>query len=842
MIDKSIYQAPVGIDALADGGDELEVEIVDDPADSDLHMPPGGENQTPEFAANLCETLDEADLTAMISELAASIDNDKMSRKDWERTYKDGLKLLGLKTEERTEPWSGACGVVHPMLAEAVVRFQAECVTETFPAAGPVRTHILGKETPEKKEAAQRVEQDMNWELTENMPEFRGEHERMLFELPGAGCTFKKVYYDPSLGRQTSVFVPAEDVILPYGTTNLTTCYRLTHVMRKTEDEIVKLQESGFYASVPIGSPTKTVDDIKQAKDRETGFNDLNDERFILHEVLVDCVIKGDPLRDEGSQAAYPYVITYIKDTETVLSIRRNWREEDKLRRKRQHFVQYDYIPGFGAYGLGLFHLIGGYAGGATSLIRQLIDAGTLSNLPGGLKSRGLRIKGDDTPIAPGEFRDVDIGSGNIRDNIMPLPYKEPSVVLAGLLDKIVEEGRRFAATADMQISDMSAQAPVGTTLALIERQLKVMSAVQARVHNSLKQELKLLRDIIRDYTPDEYTYDPESGTRNAKKADYDTTDVLPVSDPSAATMAQRVVQHQAAIQMAQMAPEIYDLPHLHREMLETLGFKNANKIVPVEEDLKACDPVTENMDILRSKPIKAFMHQDHAAHLAVHNAMLQDPSVMQALGQNPKAQMMLAGLQAHIAEHMAYDYRKKIEAALGIVLPPEGEELPPQVETALSQMMAQAAMVVQQQGQMQAAAQAAQQAAQDPMVQLQQAELAVKQQKNAIDDKKVVIDAAYKQDLLDLQEREMQAKYELEGVKAGHQIAQSKQQNRASELQSGVKSGVEIAKIKQQGEQHDRQMTEQRIAGDKQAADKRDSEERAAAQKPAAPAKKAKK
>jgi hypothetical protein len=698
-------------------------------------------------------------MQSLASDLSSAVDQDKASRKEWEKAYTEGLKLLGLQYEERTEPWNGASGVFHPMITEAVVRFQSETITEMFPAAGPVRTKIIGKETMEKKEAAKRVEEDLNYELTEVMREFRPEQERMLWSLPATGSAFKKVYYDPNLGRQVSMFVPAEDIILPYGTTDMDTCYRLTHVMRKTENDIKKLQQAGFYIDCELGEPSIEQTDIQKAKDKETGFSDIDDDRYTLLEIHADLDLEGFEDTDgDGEQTgiALPYVITMIKGTNEILAIRRNWREDDDLRLKRQHFVHYQYIPGFGAYGFGLFHLIGGFAKSATSIMRQLVDAGTLSNLPGGLKSRGLRIKGDDTPIAPGEWRDVDVGSGNMRDSILPLPYKEPSAVLAALLDKIVEEGRRFAASADMKVSDMSAQAPVGTTLAILERQLKVMTAVQARLHYAFKQELRLLAAIIRDYTDPDYDFEPEEGKRTAKESDYSACDIIPVSDPNAATMSQRVVQYQAVIQMAQMAPEIYDLPQLHRNMLEVLGIKNADKLIPLEEDMRPKDPVSENQDVLNCAPMKAFMHQDHEAHIKVHMAMVQDPLVQQLVGQNPKAPQMQAALMAHISEHVGYAYRQKIEQQLGMPLPPEDEKMPPQVELALSGMMAQAANQVLQQSQAAAAQQQAQQQQQDPVVQMQQQELQIKNREVSIKEKKLQVDAAAQADKLKLEEKKL--------------------------------------------------------------------------------------
>jgi hypothetical protein len=736
-IDKALYQNPVGIEDAALNEEAIEIEIIDPEqvnihaGDLDISIIPGEDED--EFDMNLAEDMDEGELQTLAGDLDGDIENDKNSRKDWEKAYVEGIKLLGLQYEERTEPWNGACGVFHPMITEAVVRFQSEAIMEAFPAQGPVRTKILGKQTPEKQSASIRVENDLNYELTEVMREFRPEHERMLWSLPATGSAFKKVYFDPSLDRQVSMFIPAEDIILPYGATDLDTCYRVTHVMRKTKNEIVKLQQAGFYRDIELPDTDKTQTNIQKAKDKETGFSDMNDDRYTLYECHADLNLPGYEDKDDDDEEtgiALPYVVTLIKGTNEILAIRRNWKENDILRLKRQHFVHYQYIPGFGAYGFGLFHLIGGYAKSATSIIRQLVDAGTLSNLPGGLKSRGLRIKGDDTPIAPGEWRDADVGSGNIRDSILPLPYKEPSMVLSGLLDKIVDEGRRFAATADMKVSDMSAQAPVGTTLALLERQLKIMSAVQARMHYSFKQELNLLADIIKDYTDPDYDYDPDSDApRKAKREDYAHIDIIPVSDPNAATMSQRVVQYQAVIQMAQMAPEIYDLPKLHRGMLEVLGIKDADKLVPLPDDMKPRDPVAENMAVLKGEPVKAFFYQDHESHIKVHMSAMQDPIIMQLIGQNPKAPQLQAAMMAHVAEHVGYAYKMKIEQQLGMPLPPEDEKLPPEIEMQLSSMMAQAAQQVLQQNQAQAAQQQAQQQQQDPMVQMQQQELQLKQQ-----------------------------------------------------------------------------------------------------------------
>jgi hypothetical protein len=814
-IDKALYSAPTGIEELAQNEEPIEIEIIDPEqvnihaGDLDVSITPG-EDDDP-FAANLADELDEAELATLAGELAEDINNDLGSRKEWEKSYVQGLKLLGLQYEERTEPWDGACGVFHPMITEAVVRFQSESITETFPAQGPVKTKIVGQQTPEKEEAAERVQDDMNYELTEVMREFRPEHERMLWSLPATGSAFKKVYYDPNLGRQVSMFVPAEDIILPYGTTDLDTCYRVTHTLRKTKSEIIKLQQAGFYRDIELPEPDKSKTDIQQAKDKETGFSDLNDDRYTLYESHADLVIKGDEHTecDEDGQPlgiTLPYVVTVLKGSNEVLAIRRNWTPDDKLHLKRQHFVHYQYIPGFGAYGFGLFHLIGGYAKSATSIMRQLVDAGTLSNLPGGLKTRGLRIKGDDTPIAPGEFRDVDISSGALRDNILPLPYKEPSAVLAGLMDKIVEEGRRFAATADMKVSDMSAQAPVGTTLALLERQLKVMTAVSARLHFSFKQELKLLAGLIRDYTDEDYDYEPVDAPRKAKKGDYSHVEIIPVSDPNAATMSQRVVQYQAVIQMAQMAPDIYDLPKLHRGMLEVLGIKNAAELVPLEEDQKPKDPVSENMAALKGEPLKAFMYQDHESHIKVHTSAMQDPIIMQLVGQNPKAPQIQAAMTAHIAEHVGFAYRQKIEQQLGMPLPPQDEKLPPEIELQLSAMMAQAAQQVLQQSQAQAAQQQAQQQQQDPVLQMQQQELQlrgqelqIKMQEAQLKEKQMAVDAAARADELALKREELTARMQLEGTKVSLKARFDTERLAAEQQRDGVRMGVDIAKTKDQ-------------------------------------------
>lgn len=711
--------------------DDAEIEIeIENPESVTIGMDglevvlEQGEETAEDFDANLADYMSESELQTLASDLMGEVDADIGSRKDWVDMYVKGLEVLGMKYEERTEPWNGACGVFSTLLTEAAVRFQSEMIIETFPAQGPVKTEIIGQITKEKEDSAERVRDDMNYRLTETIPEYRPEHERMLFNLGLSGAAFKKVYYDPNLGRETSIFIPAEDVIIPYGSSGARTAERVTHMMRKTKNDIHRLQVKGFYRDVDLGDPVKVINDIEEKKAEETGFSINEDDRYLICEIQVDYNLPGYEVEDD---VAVPYIITIDKGTNKVLSIYRNWRDGDHLYKKRQHLVQYDYVPGFGAYGFGYIHLIGGYARAGTMLIRQLVDAGTLSNLPGGLKSRGLRVKGDDTPIAPGEFRDVDVPSGAIKDNIMTLPYKEPSQVLAALLDKISEEGRRLGSIADMKVSDMSSQAPVGTTLALLERQLKTMSAVQARVHASMKQEFKLLRDIIRDYTPEEYSYIPEGGNRKAKQEDYEHVDIIPVSDPNAATMAQRIMQYQAVIQLAAQAPQIYDLPQLHRQMIEVLGVKNADKLVPLPEDQHPKDPVSENMAFLRMEPTKAFIYQDHDAHIATHMSFIQDPMIMQMIGQNPMAQQIASAVQAHVAEHLSFLYRKKIEEQIGVPLPPPNEKLPDDVEVEISRLTAQAGAQLLQMNMAQAKQAQAMQQAQDPMVQMQQAELQIK-------------------------------------------------------------------------------------------------------------------
>ena len=788
-IDKALNQAPLGLAAIdpEQDGPDLEIEIEDPESvsiktgDMEIELEPGDEEDD-EFNANLADEMDEKELTELVGDLLGDFNEDISARKDWIQTYVDGLELLGLKVEDRTEPWPGACGVYHPLLSEALVKFQAETMMSTFPAAGPVKTQIIGKETSEKKEASVRVAADMNYQLTDVMAEYRPEHERMLWGLGLSGNAFKKVYYDPNLGRQVSIFVPAEDVVVPYGASNLQSAERVTHVMRKTPNELKKLQAAGFYRDEDLGDPTNTFDEVEKKIAEKMGFRASSDDRFKILEMHVDIDLPGYPDLDDDDEEtgiALPYVITIEKGTETVLAIRRNWHPDDKTKQKRNHFVHYSYIPGFGFYAFGLIHLIGAFAKSGTSIIRQLVDAGTLSNLPGGFKTKGLRVKGDDTPIAPAEFRDVDVASGTIKDNIMTLPYKEPSQVLYTLLGTIVDEGRRFAGAADLQVSDMSANSPVGTTLAILERTLKVMSAVQARIHYSMKQEFILLRDIIRDYTPESYDYEPEDGTPRAKKGDYDLVTVIPVSDPNASTMAQKVVQYQAVMQLAQGAPQLYDMPYLHRQMLEVLGVQNAEKLVKLDDEEKPRDPVSENMSILNGKPVKAFIYQDHEAHITVHTSAMQDPKIAKLMGQNPQAQSIMAAGAAHVQEHLAFAYRKQLEEQAGVPYPAPDAEMSEETETQVSRLAAAAAQQLLQKNQAEAAQQQAQQAQQDPIVQMQQKEIEIKQQE------------------VQIKQQESQARQQ--EAQARQQLAQQEMQIKQQEAQDRHELAQQDSQLKQQ-------------------------------------------
>jgi len=813
-IDKALYQAPEGIDALAAKEQPLEIEVVNPDEMTigmdglEITLTPDDE-KTDDFYANLAEEIDDRALSSMASELLEGFEGDIASRKDWIQTYVDGLELLGLKIEERSEPWEGACGVYHPLLSEALVKFQAETMMSIFPASGPVKTHVIGKETPDKKAAAERVQDDMNYELTEVMQEYRPETERMLWGLGLAGNAFKKVYEDAQLGRQVSMYVPAEDMVVPYGASSLESADRVTHVMRKTENEMRALQVSGFYRDIDLGEPVNVLDEVEKKIAEKLGFRASTDDRFKVLEMHVNLDLEGYEHTDKEGNAtgiALPYIVTIEKGSNTVLSIRRNWEPDDEKHQKLQHFVHYGYIPGFGFYCFGLIHLIGAYAKSGTSLIRQLVDAGSLANLPGGFKTRGLRVKGDDTPIAPGEFRDVDVPSGVMRDNIMPLPYKEPSQVLMALLNQIVEEGRRFANTADLQISDMSAAAPVGTTLAILERTLKVMSAVQARIHYSLKQELKLLKKIIADNAPEEYDYEPEEGSRKARKSDYHNVDVIPVSDPNASTMAQKIVQYQAVMQLAAQSPNLFNMPLLYRQMLDVLSIKNAHKLIPLPEDMRPKDPVTENQDILMMKPAKAFQYQDHTAHITVHMSAMKDPKIIQLLQGNPMAQALQSAMMAHINEHLGFQYRVEIEKQLGMSLPAQQDEsgedihMDPEVEARLAPMLAQASQRLLQQNQAQAAQQQAQQQAQDPLVQMQQQELQIKQAEQQRKAQKDQTDANLKMEQIKVERARIAAQTAMEAAK-------SQSQKESAETIEKMKMGIDMVKhISEKGKAHELQ------------------------------------
>ena len=804
-MEKSLYELPAGLAAI-DAGPALEIEIEDpesltinglEIAKADL------DEDDDEFDCNLAEYIDEGELAEIAGDILGDIDADIASRKDWMQTYTDGLELLGLKIETRTEPWEGACGVYHPLMSEALVKFQAETVMETLPPAGPCKTVVVGRETVEKMAAADRVQKDMNYQIMEEMPEFRPEHERMCWGLGLSGNAFKKVYYDPNLERQVSLFVPAEDLIVPYGASDLRSADRVTHVMRKTKNELRKLQIAGFYRDIDLGEPSTAFDEVEKKIAEKMGFSATSDDRYKLCEIQVNLDLPGyeHKVNGEPTGIALPYIVTIEKGTQNVLAIRRNWRPEDETKQKRNHFVHYGYVPGFGFYCFGLIHLVGAFAKSGTSIIRQLVDAGTLSNLPGGFKTRGLRVKGDDTPISPGEFRDVDVPSGVLKDNILPLPYKEPSQVLYSLLGTIVDEGRRFASAADLKIADMSANTPVGTTLAVLERTLKVMSAVQARVHYSMKQELGLLKDIIRDYTPPDYDYEPDVGTRFAKQSDYDNVDVIPVSDPNAATMSQKVVQYQAVLQLAQQAPQIYDMPQLHRQMLDVLGIKNAKKLVKLENDKKPEDPVTENMNIINMKPVKAFLYQDHQAHIQVHMNAMKDPKITQLIGQNPNAPTIGAAAMAHINEHLAFEYRKQMEQLMGVELPDIEQEdeqgIPREMEVQISAMAAQASNMLLGRNQTEVAAQQAQQAAQDPVIQMQAKELQLKEAEEMRKKQKDVMDAAAKADQLRVEQERIASQERIAGAQLGAKAATDKEKLELQKMKDGFQIGKEITEMR---------------------------------------------
>jgi hypothetical protein len=814
-IDKSLNQAPLGLEDLVGMEPDIEIEIEDPESVEiraggiEIEIGKGGGTGIKDFTTNLADHLDEGVLDTLADELIDDFTQDKDSRKEWEKTYRDGLKLLGLKIEERTEPWPGSCGVFHPLLSEAVVRFQADAIMETFPAKGPVKTQIIGKLTKEKEQAAIRVRDDMNYQLTVKMPEYRAEHERMLWSLALAGSAFKKVYFDPNLGRQVSVFVPAEDFVISYGATDLQTCGRYTHVMRKSQNDVKKLQVARFYREADLPEPSEIPDEFSDIRDEQDEATLVQDDRYLLLEMHVDLIIEDDPLKDKDG-IALPYVVTIERGSSTILSVRRNWNPDDDLRQKRLHFIHYTYIPGFGFYGFGLIHLIGGHAKSSTSLLRQLVDAGTLSNLPGGLKTRGLRIKGDDTPIQPGEFRDVDIASGKIAENIAFLPYKEPSQTLLALMDNIVAQGRSLAAVAELKIDDVSKDTPVGTTLALLERSLKVMSAVQARLHAAMRSEFQLLAAIIAEFVPDTYEYEPKGEGvdpfERPSREDYDIVEIIPVSDPNASTFSQRVIQYQAALQLAQSAPQLYDMGQLHRQMLEVIGMRDIQKILPLAEDMKPVDPISENMNILNMKPVKAFLYQDHAAHIQTHMNLMQDPQLQQVMGQNPQAQVMMAAAQAHIAEHMAFAYRQRIEQVLGAPLPPPDTPLPEDMEVEMSRIAAQASSVVLGQSQQEIAAQQAQQAQNDPVVQMQQQELQIKQAEQQRKQQKDILDAAAKADQLAVERERIQVQAQTDGARIGLEAAKAKNQQQVEETKQGIELGLKMGEVMSQQAQQQTQ------------------------------------
>jgi hypothetical protein len=811
-VDKGLYEAPKSMEEMAQDEPDLEIEIVDpdevniDIGGMEINIDPD-RMEDDKFNLNLAEEMEDDLLNELASDLIEDYSGDVNSRKDWLDTYVDGLDLLGLKLEDRSEPWEGACNVYHPLLTETLVKFQAETMTETFPASGPVKTQIIGKETEECKDAAARVQENMNYQLTEKMTEYRPEHERMLWGLGLAGNAFKKVYYDPNLERQVSMYIPAEDIVVPYGASDLESAERVTHVMRKTGNELRKLQVAEFYKDVDLGEPTYDLDDVEKKIAEKMGFSATTDSRFKILEMHVDLDLEGYEDKDKKGKKtgiALPYVVTIEKSTNTVLSIRRNWNQDDKTRQKRQHFVHYGYVPGFGFYHFGLIHLIGAFAKSGTMILRQLVDAGTLSNLPGGFKSRGLRIKGDETPISPAEFRDVDVPSGSIRDNILPLPYKEPSQVLNQLMNQIIDEGRRFASAADLKVSDMSANAPVGTTLAILERTLKVMSAVQARIHYSMRQELKLIKGIIKDFTPADYAYTPDTGSREAKQSDYDKVEVIPVSDPNAATMSQKVVQYQAVMQLAQQNPNIYDMVELNRQMLDVLGVKNAEKLIPQKDNMKPKNPISENMDILNGKPVKAFIYQDHEAHIRTHMAFIKDPKIAEMIGQSPNAQKIYAAMEAHIAEHMAFAYRQKVEEELGVPLPPPEEILPEDVEVELSRLVAKAGEQLLQKNTAEVQQQKNEQQQQDPLIQIQQQELQIKQMEAQAKAKKMTDDSAIDAARLQLEKAKMESQERIAGAKIGADAVNQQKELDAKEFMEGTKLGAEA--VKQEKERNNTQ------------------------------------
>lgn len=784
-------------DAIAIEGDDGSV-IVDFDENAEDGLMEGGHDE------NLAELIDDTDLQSMASELVSDFMSDRETRKEWATSYVNGMDLLGMKIEERSEPWEGASGVFHPMLTEAVVRFQAQAMGELFPASGPAKTKIMGKLTPEKTKQAARVQKELNYQLTEEMTEYRDELEQMLFQLPLAGSAFKKVYYDPIYERPVAMFVPAEDFVVSYGVSDLMSCERYTHVMKKSPVEVMKLQLSGFYRDIELPDPMPEISDIQKKYNKLAG-EDGSIEDDDRHTILEMHVTMNMPEEiDDPDGIPRPYVVTIDKTSQEILSIRRNWYDDDPKKLKRMHFVHYRYLPGLGFYGTGLIHMIGGLAKSATSILRQLVDAGTLSNLPGGLKTRGLRIKGDDTPIGPGEWRDADVPGGTLRESLFPLPYGEPSTVLHALLGNIVEEGRRIGSVADIDIGDTNPEAPVGTTLALMERSMKVLSGVQARLHASMHRELRLIGRVIRDYMDEVYAYDDEGEFNRTE--DFDKrVDVIPVSDPNAATMAQRVTQYQAALQLAQQAPQLYDLGKLHRQMLEVLGIQDADDIIKLPEDIKPKDPVTENMAILKQEPVKVFAYQDHEAHISVHMAAAQDPKIQQMVGQSPFAGAIQSALSSHVTEHVAMQYRVEIQKQLGVPMPDPEEPLPEDMEREVSRLAAAAADKLLQKNTAEAAQQQAKQEAEDPLNIIQRKELELKERElklkedtakhdAVMDVEKLSLDGKTKGENLDLQEERLRSENRRAGAQIGARLATQLQTDQATDRREGAKLGMKVA------------------------------------------------
>jgi hypothetical protein len=808
-------ERPMGLDPFSQSPEQeeaIEIDIVN-PESVSVDTPDGGViidfdpngdmGGGSDHNENLADLIEENDLQGIASDLISAFEADRDSRSDWESTYINGLDLLGLKNEDRSEPWDGACGVFHPVLTEAVVRFQAQAIQEIFPAAGPVKTSVVGQITDEKSQQSARVRDYLNYLITEKMTEYRSETEKMLFSLPLAGSAFRKVYYDPNMGRPCSMFVPAEDFVVSYGASDLVTCERATHIMKRTSNEVRKLQVSGYYSDTDLPDPSPDTGDIERKYNQLTGgsANYEFDNRHTILEIQAEIDLIGfeDSEYGESTGIALPYVVSIDKSSRQILSIRRNWYENDPMKMKREHFVHYQYLPGIGFYGFGLIHMIGGLAKSATSILRQLVDAGTLSNLPGGLKSRGLRIKGDDTPIMPGEFRDVDVPGGAIRDNITFLPYKEPSNVLYQLLGDIVTEGRRFASAGDVKAADMNAEAPVGTTLAILERSMKVMSAVQARLHSSMRKELRILSGIVRDFGPSEYPYDVKNGQLVPEDFD-DRVDIIPVSDPNAGTMAQRIMQYQAALQLAVQAPQMYDLPLLHRQMLEVLGIRDADKIVPLEDEIPVTDPVTENMNIINGEPVKAFIFQDHEAHIQAHIALIEDPKIMEIMSQSPTAKASEAAMASHISEHVAFAYRDKIEKELGVPLPGPEEKLPEDIELRLSRLVAPAAAQLTGKDQREAQMQKQMEESEDPIIQMQQQELQIKQQqvqaKAQADMAKIQLDLKKIMDKSVLDKEKLVTQERIETAKLGARIAADNSRDQLESKKIASKEQVEGAKL----------------------------------------------